>query len=126
MDMLLREAHFRKGWSLLVSLVALPYPCSWISKDAQYLFKVIQAITNKGLRPYAVSVQNEPQNSDSTYPTMLLDVGQAASVGKSLRSLLDKNGFSDIRTIGYDHNWDDVDYPIQLVTLTFLHLCSVF
>lgn len=83
---------------------------------AQYLFKSVQAMNNKGLRPYAISCQNEPQNSDSTYPTMLLSVSQEASVGKTLRSLLDSNGFSDVKLIGYDHNWDNAGtYPVQLM-----------
>lgn len=87
-----------------------------ISKDAQYLFKSVQDISNKGLLPYAISVQNEPQFSESTYPTMLLPVDQAALVGKKLRSLLDSNNLGMVKTIGYDHNWDNAaTYPVELV-----------
>jgi O-glycosyl hydrolase len=69
-----------------------------------------------GLTPYAISCQNEPQNSDTTYPTMLLPVAQEALVGEVLRTLLNSNGFSDVRLIGYDHNWDNAaTYPVQLV-----------
>lgn len=83
---------------------------------AQYLFKCVQGMNGKGLRPYAVSLQNEPQNADSTYPTMLLPVSQAASVGQTLRTLLDSNGFTDIKIIGFEHNWDNAGtYPVQLM-----------
>ena len=76
-------------------------------------------MNNKSLRPYAVSLQNEPQNADSTYPTMLLPVSQAAIVGQTLRTLLDSNGFTDVKIIGFEHNWDNAGtYPVQLVSFT--------
>lgn len=70
----------------------------------------------RGLRPYSVSCQNEPQHSDPSYPTMLLPVMQEAQVGKVLRSLLDSYGYNDVKIIGYEHNWDNAGtYPVQLV-----------
>lgn len=75
-------------------------------------------MSDKGFRPYSISCQNEPQQNDDSYPTMLLPASQEAVVGKDLRSLLDSNGFSDVKLIGYDHNWDDAEtYPIQLVCI---------
>jgi len=48
---------------------------------------------------------------------MLLPVAQEAAVGKALRTLLDSNGFTDVKVIGYDHNWDNAGtYPVQLVS----------
>ncbi|KAG8790815.1 hypothetical protein FRC17_008849, partial [Serendipita sp. 399] len=83
---------------------------------AQYLFKSVQGFTNKGYRPYAISCQNEPQHSTSSYPTMLLPVEQEALVGNTLRTLLDTNGFADVKIIGFEHNWDNAgSYPIQLM-----------
>lgn len=47
---------------------------------------------------------------------MLLPVAQEALVGTALRSLLDANGYSRVKIIGYDHNWvDAANYPVQLV-----------
>ena len=47
---------------------------------------------------------------------MLLPVSSEALVGKALRGLLDSNGFSDVKVIGYEHNWDNAGtYPVQLV-----------
>jgi len=47
---------------------------------------------------------------------MLLPVSQEAAVGVALRSLLDNNGFSDVKIIGYDHNWNNAaTYPMQLM-----------
>jgi O-glycosyl hydrolase len=70
----------------------------------------------KGFLPYAIKLQNEPQNSQSSYPTMLLPVSQEAAVGVALRTLLDSNGFSSVKIIGFDHNWNNAaTYPVQLM-----------
>ncbi|KAF8501267.1 glycoside hydrolase superfamily [Gautieria morchelliformis] len=64
-----------------------------ISVMANYLLKSVQALQSKGHTPYAVSIQNEPQNSNPTYPTALVPVSVEAQ-----------------------HNWDDAGlYPEQLM-----------
>lgn len=41
-----------------------------------------------------------------------------ASIGEALRVLMDNNGFSSTKLIGYEHNWDDAaDYPVTLVSI---------
>lgn len=76
-----------------------------------------------GFSVYAIGVQNEPQNSDTTYPTCLISASQEAAIGTQLRSLMDSNGFSDTIIIGYEHNWNDAaDYPVTLVRVTGLTL----
>jgi O-glycosyl hydrolase len=73
-------------------------------------------MNRKGFLLYAIKLQNEPQNSQASYPTMLLPVSQAAAVGVALRALLDSNGFSGVKIIGYDHNWNNAaTYPVQLM-----------
>ena len=60
--------------------------------------------------------QNEPQNSNPTYPTCLITAPQEAQLGLALRTLLNNNGFSSTNIIGFDHNWDGAaTYAIQLV-----------
>jgi O-glycosyl hydrolase len=69
-----------------------------------------------GFLPYTISLQNEPQHSDNSYPTMLLSASQEASIGVALRRLLDNNGFYGVKIIGYDHNWNNAAvYPVQLM-----------
>jgi hypothetical protein len=64
-----------------------------------------------------ISTQNEPENSNPTYPTCKVSASQEASVGNTLRSLMNNNGFSNTKLIGYEHNWDDAGgYPVQLVS----------
>ena len=43
-----------------------------------------------------------------------------AQIGEALRTLMNGNGFSGTKLIGYEHNWDDAaTYPVQLVHLSF-------
>lgn len=49
---------------------------------------------------------------------MTLAVAAEAQIGTALRTLLNNNGFSAVRIIGYEHNWvDAAAYPVQLVSL---------
>ncbi|KAH9922871.1 glycoside hydrolase [Epithele typhae] len=76
----------------------------------------LQGFKNKGISVYAISIQNEPENSDSTYPTCKISAAQEAAIGTTLRSLMNSNGFSSTKIVGYDHNWNDAGgYPIQLM-----------
>ncbi len=60
--------------------------------------------------------QNEPENSNPTYPTAKFTATQEAQVGVALRNFMDSNGFSSTKIIGYDHNWSDAaGFPVQLV-----------
>lgn len=87
-----------------------------VSILANYLLKSVQALYVRGITPYAIGIQNEPQNSDSTYPTALVSASLEAQVGLQLRTLLNNNGFSSVKIVGYEHNWDDAGlYPVQLM-----------
>ncbi|RDX42626.1 glycoside hydrolase [Lentinus brumalis] len=89
---------------------------NYTSVYANYLLKSLQGYKNKGISVYAISIQNEPENSNPTYPTCKISASQEAQIGLALRSLMDSNGFSGTKIIGYDHNWDDAgSYPIQLM-----------
>ncbi|KAJ4481148.1 glucan endo-1,6-beta-glucosidase [Lentinula aciculospora] len=83
---------------------------------ATYLFKCLQGFQNEGLTPYAISIQNEPQNSDSTYPSCTMSVAVEAQIGMALRSMMNNNGFGAVKIIGFDHNWSGVSsYAIPLL-----------
>lgn len=45
-----------------------------------------------------------------------MPVNIEAQIGLALRPLMNKNGFSDTKLVGYEHNWNDAaKYPVQLV-----------
>jgi O-glycosyl hydrolase len=79
--------------------------------------KALQGFKANGITSvYAISIQNEPQSNNPTYPTALIPVDIEGQIGTALRPLMDKNGFSNISLIGYEHNWDNAaQYPVTLV-----------
>ncbi|EMD39801.1 glycoside hydrolase family 30 protein [Gelatoporia subvermispora B] len=88
----------------------------YINTYANYLLKSLQGFQSKGFTIYAIGIQNEPENSDSTYPSCLLSASQEAQIGTALRTLMDNNGFSSTRIIGFEHNWSDAGgYPEQVI-----------
>ncbi|KAJ7583791.1 glucan endo-1,6-beta-glucosidase [Mycena floridula] len=87
-----------------------------VTTYATYLLKCLQGFNNNGIPLYAISIQNEPLNSNPTYPTSTLTPTQEAQIGVALRSLMNSNGFSSVKLIGFEHNWSDASsYPIQLM-----------
>ncbi|TFK47117.1 glycoside hydrolase [Heliocybe sulcata] len=89
---------------------------NYISTYANYLLKCLQGFQIKNIVPFAISIQNEPENSDATYPSCYMPVSVEAQIGTALRTLMDDNGFSGVRLIGYEHNWNDAGgYPVQLM-----------
>ncbi|KAH8104653.1 glycoside hydrolase [Cristinia sonorae] len=88
----------------------------YTNQFAQYLLKSLQGFQSHGIPVYAVSIQNEPQNSNPTYPTCKISASQEAQIGLALRPLLNNNGFSSTKIIGFDHNWDGAGtYAVQLM-----------
>lgn len=80
-----------------------------------YLLKAVQGFQSQGIAIYAISIQNEPQNNNPTYPTCTMSPAIEALIGAALRTLLNINGLSTVRVIGYEHNWDDAgEYPVAL------------
>ncbi|OSX61843.1 glycoside hydrolase family 30 protein [Postia placenta MAD-698-R-SB12] len=81
-----------------------------------YLLKCLQGYKSKGFDIWAISIQNEPLNSNPSYPTNLIDPFWESQVATKLRSLMNSNGFSGADVIGFDHNWSDADgYPVELM-----------
>jgi len=108
-------------------------------KDATYLLKSLQGFNNNGISLYAISIQNEVLNSNPTYPSCTFSPQIEGQIGTALRSLMNSNGFSDVKiigkrvqsyflgafltswlrdylTTGYEHNWSNAaSYPVQLM-----------
>lgn len=53
-----------------------------------------------------------------------MPVSTEGPIGIALRTMLDGNGFSNVKIIGYEHNWvDAANYPVQLVRLAAFLTC---
>lgn len=88
----------------------------YIPAYARYLLKAAQGFQSQGVPIYAISVQNEPQHSNPTYPTCSMSPDVEAQIVVNLRKLLDGNGLSNVKIVGYEHNWDNAaSYPVDLV-----------
>ncbi|MFZ0734012.1 MAG: glycoside hydrolase family 30 beta sandwich domain-containing protein [Candidatus Sulfotelmatobacter sp.] len=82
----------------------------------QYFVKFVEGYQQSGIPIYAVSPQNEPLNSNSSYPTAYLAASdEAAFIGTNLGPALSAAGLGSVKVIGYDHNWDDSSYPETLL-----------
>ncbi|KAJ7871665.1 glucan endo-1,6-beta-glucosidase [Mycena olivaceomarginata] len=88
----------------------------FVSAYPTYLLKAVQGFQNMGIKIYAVSVQNEPENSNPTYPTCTMTPAVEGQIGAALRTLLNNNGLSGVKLVGYEHNWNDAGaYPVTLM-----------
>jgi O-glycosyl hydrolase len=76
------------------------------SAYASYLSKAVEAFKSElSHTPYAVAIQNEPQNPDGSYPTCTMSVDDMGQIGTALRTQLDNGGLNEVKIIGYEHNW---------------------
>ncbi|KAG6830114.1 hypothetical protein H0H92_002163 [Tricholoma furcatifolium] len=95
----------------------------YVPNYATYLLKAVQGFQSKGIPIYALSIQNEPENSNPTYPTATMTPAVEAQIGSALRTLLNNNGLTNVKIIGYEHNWNDAGgYPVRLVRAFLLAL----
>ncbi|KAH9847930.1 glycoside hydrolase [Lenzites betulinus] len=95
---------------------------AYVSVYAKYLLKSLQGFQSHGIYAHAIGIQVRYAFSssfglaDTTYPSTYMAAYQEAQIGAALRSLMDDNGFSSVRIVGYEHNWVDAgDHPVQLI-----------
>jgi O-glycosyl hydrolase len=82
---------------------------------ANYLVKYIQAYGAAGVAPDYLTVQNEPLNQNSGYPTMYMDEPTELTVIRDyMLPALTTAGLTT-KVMLYDHNWDTPSYPASLL-----------
>ncbi len=77
---------------------------------AQYYRKFIQAYQTQGIPIYAMTLQNEPGISREDMPSMQLSYQQEINLVKALKTEFSANAITTKLWI-YDHNFDNVSYP---------------
>lgn len=83
---------------------------------ADYFAKMISAYEAAGVPITYVTAQNEPLYSPTGYPGMSLPAEQAATfIGDYLGPTLARSA-PETTILGYDHNWDNTDYPETMFT----------
>jgi len=84
---------------------------------ANYLVKYVQAMKAQGIPIDAITPQNEPRDSTED-PSMYFTPAQEASFIKNNLGPAFKAAGLTTKIICYDHNCDDPDYPIAVLTDT--------
>ena len=103
-------------FSFIICLLNLTCWC----RDPTYLLKAVQESQAKGFPIYVISVQvccffhfvyvlhiltgrqNEPQYSNSPYPTCTMTPDVDGRIGRLLRALLNSVGLTSVKLIGYE------------------------
>ena len=81
---------------------------------ARYFVKYIRAMKEQGIVIDAITVQNEPLNSNNTPSMRWFWTEQAEFIRDHLGPLFRKEGIS-AKIILFDHNCDRIDYPLALL-----------
>jgi glucosylceramidase len=78
---------------------------------AQYFVKAIQAYQAQGIPIYAIAPQNEPENSNSSYPTETFSaIEEEDFIANNLGPALATAKLTP-KIFAYEHNWGDTTYP---------------
>lgn len=84
---------------------------------AKYFVKFIEEYKKQGIDVYAVTPQNEPLYEPTHYPSMkFLAHEEAKFVSENLKPAF-KAASIQTKILGYDHNWDRIDYAFDLFDL---------
>lgn len=86
----------------------------YYSVYAQYFVKYIQQMQAQGITIDAVCPQNEPLHGGNN-PSLLMTAAQQISFIKKLGLAFQNNGITT-KIVCYDHNCDNPQYPIQVLT----------
>jgi len=84
---------------------------SYYSSLAPYFVKAIQAYQAQGIPVYSIAAQNEPENSNGSYPTETFSASEEGTfIASYLGPALASAGLTT-KIFGYEHNWGDTTYP---------------
>lgn len=85
---------------------------------AKYFVEFIKAYETAGVPIYAVTMQNEPLNVPHDYPGMGMSAGEQTNFLRDhLGPAFRKAGLTS-KIMVFDHNWDLIDFPIQVLSDT--------
>jgi len=85
---------------------------------ARYFVKFVKAYEQAGVPIFGVTMQNEPLNLDADYPSMIMSASeQAAFLGSALGPAFRAAGVHS-KIFIFDHNWDLVHFPIEVLADT--------
>ncbi|MEL7145616.1 MAG: glycoside hydrolase family 30 beta sandwich domain-containing protein [Bacteroidota bacterium] len=84
---------------------------------ALYLVRYMEAFEDEGLPIYAITMQNEPLNETTAYPSMRMEWFQQSNLLRyHLGPLMSTRGLTT-KVLLYDHNWDETDYAKDILSI---------
>lgn len=84
---------------------------------AQYFVKYLQAMEQAGIPIASLTIQNEPLHQ-AGYPSLRMSAAeQLVFIRDHLGPAFDQEGL-DTKVIVYDHNWDEIVYPLEILNDT--------
>ncbi len=87
---------------------------------ARYFVKYLQAMEREGIAIWGITPQNEPENANNQ-PSMVMTASEQFDfVNNHLGPDIDAAGFRTIKIIGFDHNCDNPDYPVEVARSRFV------
>lgn len=81
---------------------------------AKYLLKTITEYEKAGVKVDYLSLLNEPEMHASSYPVMNMPVDQQIRLVKIVGKMLKDNNLN-VKIMGFDHNTDNILYPLALL-----------
>jgi glucosylceramidase len=84
---------------------------AYYSSLAQYFVKTIQAYQAQGIPVYSIAAQNEPENSNGSYPTETFSSSEEGTFIASYLGPALSSASLTPKIFGYEHNWGDTSYP---------------
>jgi len=86
----------------------------YYSVYALYFVKYIETMREQGIRIDAITVQNEPLNSNNTPSMQMLADDQREFIRDHLGPAFERSGI-DTKIVIFDHNLDRIDYPLTIL-----------
>lgn len=81
---------------------------------ARYFVKYLEAMQNEGISIWGITPQNEPENPFNE-PSMAMNANEQLDfINNHLGPQIEASGFTP-KIIAFDHNCDNVDYPINVL-----------
>lgn len=87
----------------------------WYNSYAHYFVKYIEGYAAHGINIDAITPQNEPLHA-AQYPTMLMEAEEQVDFIKDHLGPLFQSEGVDTKIIAYDHNFDQPQYPITVLS----------
>ena len=88
---------------------------TYFAAYASYFVKYLDAMKAQGISIWAITPQNEPENSSAEPSMLMTSTDQKTFINSNLGPAMATAGYSGVKIIAYDHNCNDTAYPIDVL-----------